>query len=129
MHAVLRKIARSITVCYSEVFPNHEEEYFHLAYMGKLFVIADSYCLNPDCTCQEATLNFVQVYPREGKNANSFMIGYKLNGRGYKIHDQGKFNKREIKSILMHYTADSKITKQLNERFGEMKEKVKEILS
>lgn len=128
MHTMLSKIAKSITVCYAEVFPNHNNDFFHLVYMGKLFVIADSYCLNPDCTCQEAALNFVQVYPREDKKADSFMIGFKLNGRGYKIHDQGKFNKREIRSIMMHFTADNTVTKLLNERFGEMKEKVKEIL-
>lgn len=97
MHAVLRKIAKGYTVCYSEVFPDRDNDYFHLAYMGKLFLIADSYCLNPECTCQVAALNFVQVYPREGKkNADSFMVRVKLNGRGFKILDQGKFHRREI---------------------------------
>lgn len=71
MHAVLSKIAKGITVCYSEVFPNQDNDYFHLHYIGKLFLVADSYCLNPDCSCQEAALNFVQVYPREGKKADS----------------------------------------------------------
>jgi hypothetical protein len=51
MNAVLNKIAQSITVCYSEVFPNQENGYFNLVYLGKLFLIADSYCMNPDCTC------------------------------------------------------------------------------
>jgi hypothetical protein len=129
MNAVLSKMAKGITVCYSEVFPTQDNDYFHFAYIGKLFLIADSYCMNPDCTCQEAVLNFVQVYPREGKKAANFMIGLKLNGRGYKIHDYGKFNKREIKSIVMHFTSDDTILKLLNERFKEMKEKAKEILS
>lgn len=44
MHAVLGKVAKGITVCYSEVFPNQANDYFHLAYMEKLFIIADSYC-------------------------------------------------------------------------------------
>ncbi|MGM0900700.1 MAG: hypothetical protein ACQEXB_06265 [Bacillota bacterium] len=109
MHAVLSKIAKGITVCYAEVFPNQDNEYFHLAYMGKLFLIADSYCLNPDCTCQEAVLNFVQVYPRVGKNADSFMVMFKQNGRGFKIHEQGKFHRSEIKAIMMHFNADSNI--------------------
>ncbi|SEM72456.1 hypothetical protein SAMN05192533_10599 [Mesobacillus persicus] len=130
MHAVLRKIAKGYTVCYSEVFPDQDNDYFHLAYMGKLFLIADSYCLNPDCTCQEAALNFVQVYPREDKkNADSFMVRFKLNGRGYKIHEQGHFHRREIKSIMMHFNADKKVGKLLNERFKEMREKTSEILS
>lgn len=77
MHSVLRKIANGITVCYAEVFPNQDNEYFHLVYMGKMFLIADSYCLNPDCTCQEAALHFVQVYPRIGKKADSFIQGFK----------------------------------------------------
>lgn len=91
-------------------------------------MIADSYCMNPDCSCQEAALHFVQVYPREGRKADSFMIRQKLNGKGYKIHDVGKFNKREIKAIVMKFTADDTLTKHLNERFQEMKEKVKEML-
>lgn len=128
MPAVMSKIAKGITVCYAEVFPDHENDYFHLVYMGKIFLIADSYCMNPDCTCQEAALNFVQVYPREGKKADSFMIRLKLNGRGYKIHDHGKFNRREIKAIVMHFTADDTILKLLNERYKEMKERVKDIL-
>src|SRR3954470_6278359 len=129
MNAVLNKIAQSITVCYSEVFPNHENGYFNLVYLGKLCLIADSYCMNPDCTCQEAVLNFVQAYPREGKKAQSFTIRIKHNGRGVKIHDRGNFTKREIQAIVMHFTSDDTILKLLNERYKEMKEKVKEILS
>lgn len=129
MHAVLSKIAKGYTVCYSEVFPNQDNEFFQCVYTGKLFLIADSYCLNPDCTCQEAALHFVQVYPREGKKADSFMIRFKLNGRGYKIHEQGKFIRREIKAIVLHFTADDTILKLLNDRYKELKEKTKEILS
>ncbi|MEH7306915.1 hypothetical protein [Neobacillus drentensis] len=129
MHAVQSKIAKGITVCYSEVFPNQNNEYFDFLYNGRVFLVADSYCMNPDCTCKDAVLNFVQVYPREDKKADSFMIGFKLNGRGYKIHDHGKFNKREIQTIVMHFTADDTILKLLNERMKEMKEKAKEILS
>jgi len=129
MNAVLSKISNGISVCYSEVFPNQETDYFHFVYIGKIFLVADSYCMNPDCTCQEAVLNFVQAYPREDRKADSFIIRYKLNGRGYKIHDKGKFNKREIQAIVMHFTADGTILKSLNERFKEMKEKAKEILS
>jgi hypothetical protein len=129
MHTVLNKMAKGITVCYSEVFPNHNDDYFHFVYLGKVFLIADAYCMNPDCTCQEAVLNFVQVYPREGRKADSFMIRFKLNGRGYKIHDHGKFNKREIKAIVMNFTADDTKLKLFNERYEEMKEKVKEIIS
>ncbi len=129
MNAVLRKIAKGITVCYAEVFPNKDNEYFHLAYMGKMFLIADSYCLNPDCKCQEAALHFVQVYPRVGKNADSFMVMFKLNGRGFKIHEQGKFHRSEIKSIMMHFNVDNNIQSLLNERFKEMREKAYELLS
>jgi hypothetical protein len=129
MHAVLSKIAKGITVCYAEVFPNQDNEYLHLPYMGKLFLIADSYCLNPDCTCQEAALNFVQVYPREGKQADNFMVMFKLNGRGFKIHEQGKFHRSEIKAIMMHFNVDHNIQNILNERFKEMRDKASEILS
>jgi len=129
LNAVLSKIAKNITVCYSEIFPNQSDEFFHLVYIGKLFIIADSYCMNPDCTCQEAVLNFVQVYPREGRKADGFMIRFKLNGRGYKIHDRGNFTRREIQAIVMHFTSDDTLLELLNERYKEMKEKVKEILS
>lgn len=129
MNAVLSKIAEGITVCYSEVFPNQNNDYFHLVYIGRIFLVADSFCMNPDCSCQEAVLNFVQAYPREDRKADSFVIRFKLNGRGYKIHDHGKFNKRDIQAIVMHFTADGMILKLLNERFKEMKEKAKEILS
>jgi hypothetical protein len=129
MNAVQRKIAKGITICYSEVFPDQTDDYFHFNYMGKLFLIADSYCMNPDCLCQEAALNFVQVYPRESKKAESFMIRLKLNGRGHNIHEQGTFNRREIKAIVMHFTADGTILKRVNERYKEMKEKAIEILS
>lgn len=128
MNSVLRKIAKGMTVCYSEVFPDHENDYFHLAYMGKLFVIADSYCMNPDCTCQEAALNFVQVYPREGQKAASFMIMVKLNGRSYKIYDQGKFHRSEIKSIMLHFNAKHDTPNLLNERFKEMREETTALL-
>jgi hypothetical protein len=128
MHAVLSKIAEGVTVCYSEVFPNPNDDYFRLDYIGKVFLVADSYCLNPDCTCQEAVLNFVQVYPREDRKTYSFVIRFKLNGRGYKIHDHGKFNRREIQAIVLHFTTDDTILKLLNERFKEMKEKAKEII-
>ncbi|XJZ27899.1 hypothetical protein ACF5W4_03460 [Bacillota bacterium Lsc_1132] len=130
MNAVLSKIAEGITVGYSEVFttPNNND-YFRFVYNGKLFLVADSYCMNPDCPCQEAVLNFVQVYPREARKAASFMIRHKLSGRGYKIHSQGIFRKREIRAIVMHFTADDTILKLLNERFKEMKEKAKEMLS
>ncbi|MDQ1147378.1 hypothetical protein QE429_004205 [Bacillus sp. SORGH_AS 510] len=128
MNAVLRKIAQGVTVCYSEIFPNNDTDYFPLDYLGKLFLIVDSYCMNPDCTCQEAVLHFLQVYPREEKKAESFMVRYKLNGRGFKIHERGKFNKREIQSIVMHFTADDTILKLLNNRFNEMKEKAQEII-
>lgn len=128
MNPVLSKIARGISVCYSEVFPNQDTDFFELEYSGKLFLIADSYCMNPECKCHEAVLNFVQVYPREGTKADSFMIRYKLNGRGYKIHEQGKFNRHELKSIVRHFTTDGTILKQINERFKEMKEIAKEIL-
>lgn len=127
MHTVLSKIAEGVTVCYSEVFPEKGNNYFNLAYIGKLFLIADSYCMNPDCTCQEAVLNFVQVYPREDRK--TFMIRLKLNGRGYRIHDRGRFTRREIQAIVMHFTADTMILKLLNERFKEMKDHAKEILS
>lgn len=129
MNSVLSKIARGISVCYSEVFPNQDTDFFPLECRGKLFVVADSYCMNPDCKCYEAVLNFVQVYPREGKKADSFMIRYKLNGRGYKIHDQGKFNRHELRTIVRHFTSDGTILEPLNERFKKMKEKAKEILS
>jgi hypothetical protein len=56
------------------------------------------------------------------------MIRFKLNGRGYKIHERGKFNKREIQTIVMHFTADGTILNLLNERFNKMKEKAKEII-
>jgi hypothetical protein len=46
MNAVLSKIAKGMTVYYSEFFPNHVDDYFHFAYMGKLFLIADSYCIS-----------------------------------------------------------------------------------
>lgn len=128
MNAVLSKMAKGITVCYSEAFPNQENDYFNFVYMGKIFLVADSYCMNPDCACQEAVLNFVQAYPREGRKADSFMIRYKLNGRGYKIHENGKFTRREIQAIVMHFTADPTMLKLLNERYKEMKEKAKEIL-
>jgi hypothetical protein len=128
MPAVLSKIAKGYTVCYSEVFPEYENDYFHLAYIGKLFLIADSYCMNPACTCEEAVLNFVQVYPREGKKADSFMVRFKLNGRGFKIHEHGNFTRREIKAIVMHFTADGTITSLLNERHKEMKVKAIEML-
>lgn len=129
MNALLNKIAKGITVCYAEAFPDQSNDFFHVSYIGKLFFLADSYCMNPDCTCQEAILKFVQAYPREGMKADSFLIRYKLNGRGYKIHDQGKFHRREIQSIFMHFTADGTVQKLLNERYQEMKEKAKEILS
>lgn len=129
MNAVLSKMAKGITVCYSEAFPDQNNDYFHLACLGKIFVVADSYCMNPDCLCQEAVLQFFQAFPREGREADSFTICFKLNGRGYKIYDQGKFHKREIKSIVMHFTADGSILKLLNERYKEMKEKAQEILS
>ncbi|WP_042461319.1 hypothetical protein [Neobacillus dielmonensis] len=128
MIAVLNKIAKGITVCYAEVFPDRDNNYLHLAYMGKLFLIADSYCMNPECTCQESALNFVQVYPREDKKADSFMIGVKLNGRGFRIHEQGGFHKREIQSIYLHFTADTSNLNLLNDRFAEMREKAKEML-
>lgn len=129
MNPVLSKIVRGISVCYSEVFPNQETDFFELEYNGKLFLIADSYCMNPDCTCQEAVLNFVQVLPKKGREAESFMIRFKLNGRGYKIHDQGNFNRHELRSIVRHFTSDGMILEPLNERFKEMKEKAKEIFS
>jgi len=129
MQAVLSKMAKGITVGYSEVFPDQDNDFFHLAYIGKLFLIADSYCMNPDCTCQEVVLNFVQVYPREGKKADSFMVRFKLNGRGFKIHEHGKFTRREIQAIVMHFTADTMIIELLNERYKQMKEKAKGILS
>lgn len=128
MNAVLRKIAQGVTVCYSEIFPNQDSDFFSLDYLGKLFLVADSYCMNPDCTCQEAVLHFLQVYPREERKADSFMVRYKLNGRGFKIHERGKFNKREIQSIVMHFTTDDTILKLLNNRFNEMKEKAQEII-
>lgn len=128
MNAVLSKMVKGITVCYSEVFPNHENEYLSFSYFEKIFLVADSYCMNPDCKCQEAVLNFVQVYPREGRTANSFIIRFKLNGRGYRIHDQGKFNRHEMESIVRHFTPDDTILKLLNERYKEMKEKAKEFL-
>lgn len=129
MQAVLSKIAKGISVCYSEVFPNQNNDYFHFVYIGKIFLVADSYCMNPDCTCEEAVLNFVQAYPREDKKTDSFMIRYKINGRGYKIHDHGRFTRREIKAVVMHFTADTTILELLNERFKQMKEKANEILS
>lgn len=128
MPTVMKKIAKGITVCYSEVFPEYEDDYFHLACFGKLFIIADSYCMNPACTCEEAVLNFVQVFPREGKKADSFMVRFKLNGRGYKIHEHGKFTRREIKAIVLHFTADGTIPMLLNERYKEMKRKAIEML-
>lgn len=55
------------------------------------------------------------------------MIRFKLNGKGYKIHDKGKFSRREIQAIVMHFTADDTIPKLLNERYKEVREKAKEI--
>jgi hypothetical protein len=129
MHAVLSRMARGITVCYSEVFPNQTNDFFQLVYNGKLFLVTDSYCMNPDCSCHEVVLSFVQVYPREKKKADSFTIRFKLNGRGYKLHDQGRFSRREIQDIVRHFTADDSILKLSNERYKEMKEKAKEMLS
>jgi hypothetical protein len=128
MQAVFRKISKRMTVCYSELFPDSTDEYFHFAYMGKLFIVADSYCMNPDCTCQEAALHFVQTYPVNGRKAESFMIKYKLNGRGYKIYEQGMFNRHDIQNIMRQFTADHTMPVLLNERYKVMKEKVKEVL-
>jgi hypothetical protein len=47
MNAVLSKIAQGVTVCYSEIFPNQDNDFFPLDCMGKLFLVADSYCMNP----------------------------------------------------------------------------------
>lgn len=54
---------------------------------------------------------------------------YKLNGRGFKIHEQGKFHRSEIKAIMMHFNADNNNQYLLNERFKEMREKAIELLS
>ncbi|MCR2823889.1 hypothetical protein [Lederbergia panacisoli] len=129
MDAVLNNIAKGVTVCYSEVFPNQDNDYFHLNYLGKLFLVADSYCMNPDCTCQEVVLNFLQAYPRENKKTNNFYVRFKLNGRGYKIHDQGRFNRSEIKAIIMRLTVDDSYVKLFNERYTEMKEKAIKMIS
>jgi hypothetical protein len=85
--------------------------------------------VNPGCTCQEAGLHFVQVYPCEQEKQDDFLIGLKLNGRGFRIHDQGKYHKREIQAMVMRFTADGQMLKILNERYKEMKEKAIEILS
>ncbi|MBS4217515.1 hypothetical protein KHA96_04210 [Bacillus sp. FJAT-49711] len=129
MDAVLSKIAKGVTICYSEVFPNLDNDYLHLNYLGKLFLFADSYCMNPDCTCQEVVLNFLQTYPRENEKNNNFIVRFKLNGRGYKIHDQGRFNRSEIKAIIMRITVDDSYVKLFNERYTEMKEKAIKIIS
>jgi hypothetical protein len=92
-------------------------------------LVADSYCMNPDCTCQDAVLNLVQVYPRENRKTDSFMIGFKLNGREYKIRDHGKFKRREIQAIVIHFIADDTFQKFLNERFQGNEGKSKRILS
>lgn len=126
MHAVLNKVANGITVCYSEVFLN--QNYFHLEYAGSLFLVADSYCMNPNCACQEVVLNFVQVFPTEERETNSFMIRYKLNGRGYKIHDKGKFSRREIQAFVRKFLADDSMLKLFNSRYNEMKEKAIELI-
>lgn len=129
MQGILRKIANGRTVCYSEVFPVKGKEYFHFAYNGSLFLIADSYCMNPDCTCQQVFLEFVQVYPNNGRKAVGFTIRHTLNGRGYEINERGQFNKREIRAIVMHFTAMPMLLKTLNERYVEMKKKAEDMLS
>jgi hypothetical protein len=128
MQAVFRKISKRMTVCFSELFPDSPDEYFHLSYKGKLFIVVDSYCMNPGCTCREAALHFVQTYPMQGKKSESFMIKFRLNGRGYKIYEQGKFNRLDIQNVVRQFTADHTMTDVLNERYTVMKEKVKEIL-
>lgn len=131
MNTVLSKIARGITVCYAEVFPqvNEYDDYFHFSYEGKLFLIVDSYCMNPDCECQEVALHFVQAYPRESEKPASFMIRSELSGRGYTIQDHGNFRKREIKSIFTKFTSDNEPSTLFTERYKKMKQKAKEIIN
>ncbi|MFS0862341.1 hypothetical protein [Fredinandcohnia sp. 179-A 10B2 NHS] len=56
------------------------------------------------------------------------MIRFKLNGRGYKIHDQGKYSRRDIQTFVRHFTADDSILVLLNERYNEMKVEAKEMI-
>ena len=57
-------IARSLhdgglPVAYQDLFPSDREDY--VLPDGRIFSVADSYCINPKCTCEDATTYFVEV--------------------------------------------------------------------
>jgi hypothetical protein len=54
MHAVLSKIAKGVTVCYSEFFPNQNNVYFRFVYIGKVF-FGCRFILYESCILQPKT--------------------------------------------------------------------------
>lgn len=123
-------ISEGLTVGYVEIFGDKDSDKFFFNFNDKDYLVDDQYCMNPKCKCNEAILTFFEIKSHLNVQNVSFIIKLGLKGNGYQVIEQGGFSKKELEDIVDFFIKNRRETvKLLSNRYQEMKEKGKEILS
>ncbi len=118
-------ITDSKCFAYTEVF---DEDNSVFMYKGAKYIVIDHYCMNPDCICNEAVLEFINIIPERKEQKAKFAVRLKLDELKYTI-EFNNTTQKELDEISQYYlnTCKDRITAYRN-HYRKMKELGKKIL-
>jgi len=107
---------------YSEVFDTKMMNQIMFEYSGTDYFVIDSYCINPQCKCNDCILAFFDLIPGRKVSTEKFAIRLKLNTGKYKIENANVISNDEIDDIFCAFLENTDINSLLKKRYRKMKE-------
>jgi len=122
--SIAEGILRSIYQLYQHIFGPRDVELFQLNYRGD-YTIADQYCMNPECLCNDVHLTF---YNMNEKNKSDFSVVYKIDEKTYSIVEPRKADV-DVHTVMKYFISNKPETlKAISRRYQEMKKAGRKIL-
>jgi hypothetical protein len=118
---VIDAIAKGLNLYYEDIFGSVNEEILTFTYGNDQYLISDQYCINPDCLCNDAYLQFVKVDPRKRKQ--NIYVAVKLHLTNYTYEFLDRICPYDEALNIVSYVRKNKpeILKLLKNRYAEMK--------
>ncbi|MDA8335874.1 MAG: SEC-C metal-binding domain-containing protein [Peptococcaceae bacterium] len=118
---VIDAIAKGLTLYYEDIFGSVNAERLTFNYGNDQYLISDQYCINPDCLCNDAYLQFVKIDPRKRKQGIYFAVKLQLTNYNYEFLER-KCPYEEAFNIVSYVRKNRpEILKVLKRRYAEMK--------
>lgn len=107
-------------ISYNEVFENSKTILIRDE-KNNLIYIDDSYCMNPECLCNETFISFVEVNELDNSGEHIFTLLFKLKTGRYEVESKACTDER-MKDILKSFKKEEKLIREdLNRRYKDMK--------